>query len=205
MLVGEIIKNLRKRDKYTQKDLAKKLNVADTAVSAWERNINKPLMNNIEMMAILFNVPMTLFFEENPEIPNKFDEKKKSAIKIPYIDNYNFKTQSFIKEIDTNYIYELSDTLPRGDIFAFKVFDDYMTPTIPLNSTVLIRAQSEVEDGEIAAVQLKNTTRIILLRFKQLGESSLFIPDNRAHDSLLSTKDQPIHIVGKVISLKVTF
>lgn len=54
--LAENIKNFRKQQGLTQKDLANKLNMAPTAVSSWEVGRNKPLMDNIELMARIFNV-----------------------------------------------------------------------------------------------------------------------------------------------------
>lgn len=50
------IKEFRKQKKITQKELAGLLNVAPTAISAWEVGRNKPLMDKIEQMATIFNV-----------------------------------------------------------------------------------------------------------------------------------------------------
>ncbi len=47
MRLGNKIKELRKKNRMTQADLAKKLNVAPTAVSAWERNENRPYRKKI--------------------------------------------------------------------------------------------------------------------------------------------------------------
>ncbi|RKJ30803.1 XRE family transcriptional regulator, partial [Butyricicoccus sp. 1XD8-22] len=63
MTVGQKIKALRKENGMTQEDLAKKLGVQPTAVSAWERNANKPLMDKLTTMAELFDVPFTYFFD----------------------------------------------------------------------------------------------------------------------------------------------
>ncbi|PCH13631.1 transcriptional repressor DicA [Streptococcus parauberis] len=52
----ENIKYFRKQQGLTQKDLANKLNMAPTAISSWEVGRNKPLMDNIELMARIFNI-----------------------------------------------------------------------------------------------------------------------------------------------------
>lgn len=54
--LAENIKYFRKQQGLTQKDLANKLSMAPTAISAWEVGRNKPLMDNIEQMAQLFNI-----------------------------------------------------------------------------------------------------------------------------------------------------
>ncbi|MFS1513602.1 helix-turn-helix domain-containing protein [Chengkuizengella sp. SCS-71B] len=65
MKVGGIIKELRKGHKMTQVELAKKLNVAPTAVSAWERDENRPLLDKITILADMFNVPVSHFFKSS--------------------------------------------------------------------------------------------------------------------------------------------
>ena len=55
-ILSENIKSYRKSKKLTQKDLAKILKVAPTAVSAWELGRNNPLMDNIEQMASIFGI-----------------------------------------------------------------------------------------------------------------------------------------------------
>lgn len=54
--LSENIKLYRKASGLTQKELAKKLNVAPTAISAWEVDRNKPLMDNIEKMSEIFHI-----------------------------------------------------------------------------------------------------------------------------------------------------
>lgn len=54
--LSENIKLYRKQNKLTQKGLAERLNISATSVSAWELGRNKPLMDNIEQMAMIFNI-----------------------------------------------------------------------------------------------------------------------------------------------------
>ena len=45
--IGELIYYYRLIHNYTQADLAKKLNITISAVSSWERGINKPAVDNV--------------------------------------------------------------------------------------------------------------------------------------------------------------
>lgn len=67
MKIGHIIKEIRKSNRLTQADFAKKLGVAPTAVSAWERDENLPLMDKLVMISEMFSVPITDFFSINTE------------------------------------------------------------------------------------------------------------------------------------------
>ncbi|MBF6626210.1 LexA family transcriptional regulator [Aerococcaceae bacterium zg-BR9] len=63
--LADNIKKYRKMVKMTQKDLAKALNIAPTAISAWEVGRNKPLMDNVEQMAAIFNIKKSELLGEN--------------------------------------------------------------------------------------------------------------------------------------------
>lgn len=63
MRVGDKIKKLRKSKGITQAQLAKMLDVVPTAVSAWERNENRPLMDKLTILAEIFDVSVQTFFD----------------------------------------------------------------------------------------------------------------------------------------------
>lgn len=56
MGISEMIKRLRNRENYTQKELATALQVKPTTVSGWEIGRNEPSVDMIQRMAKFFNV-----------------------------------------------------------------------------------------------------------------------------------------------------
>lgn len=89
---------------------------------------------------------------------------------------------------------------PNGFLFLFKMKNDAMVPTIPINSTLTVKLQSKVKNGEIAAVLIKNTVTIRRVRY--INRTAFFIPDNRKYD-LIIAKNKRTKIIGKVIHLDV--
>lgn len=70
-----ITKNIifyRKMHKLTQKELAKKLGVATTTVSSWERNVCSPEIEVLFMICELFNIPLNEMcgYSSNPVSSN---------------------------------------------------------------------------------------------------------------------------------------
>lgn len=59
MKLSENIKRLRRENKLTQKRLAQILDVAPSAVSAWEIGRNQPLVSKVDQMAQLFGVKVS--------------------------------------------------------------------------------------------------------------------------------------------------
>lgn len=54
--IGKNIRELRKEEKMTQGQLAKKLNVTQDTISLWELNKREPSVSNIIMLADLFGI-----------------------------------------------------------------------------------------------------------------------------------------------------
>lgn len=48
---GQFISQMRKKNKLTQAELARKLDVTDKAVSRWERGLGFPDINTLEALA----------------------------------------------------------------------------------------------------------------------------------------------------------
>ena len=79
--VGKFIKELRKKNNLTQKDLADKYGVTYQAVSKWENGINLPEISLIRQMSKDFNISVEniLDGEESNDNPNSY---KKRPIKF---------------------------------------------------------------------------------------------------------------------------
>ena len=76
---GKFIKEIRKQNNLTQKDLAGKYNVTYQAVSKWENGKNMPDMALIKQMSEDFNVSLEEMFEGKI---NKKSNHKKIIISI---------------------------------------------------------------------------------------------------------------------------
>lgn len=87
--LGEKLSQLRKINNYTQKDLAKKLNVSSQLISKWETNSATPSLEYIVDICHLYNVSLDELLETKPTTPtaettttNKQVANKKTKTKI---------------------------------------------------------------------------------------------------------------------------
>lgn len=64
-MIGNKIKNLRKQNKITQKDLAEKLCVSSGAVGLWETNKRVPDYETIVKISELFDVSIDYLLKDN--------------------------------------------------------------------------------------------------------------------------------------------
>lgn len=204
MDIGKQIKRLRKERKYTQAHLAELLGTKPTTVASWEQGRNKPLMDKVQKMAIIFNVPIS-------EIVGGEENDTPSNIIYPLSDGLQRVTIPIIGEIACGdpitaeeniegYTEETFEKpIPSGNLFALRCKGHSMEPTIHDGALVTIREQPTVEDGEIAAVLVDGDNEATLKRVKHQGKLIMLMPDNQEYDPIILDKNNPGRIVGKAI------
>lgn len=203
MSLGQKIRTLRKNKQLTQVELAKILNLAPTAVSAWERNANKPMMDKIVMMSELFEVPVTHFFDLKDGLSNIIEVSQRT-VRIPVLGEIACGDPILVEANYEDYRTVLEENLPAGDLVYLQAKGDSMNPTIPDGSMVLIRIQEEVENGEIAAVTFNLNAYATLKRVKKQNGIIILMPDNPSHEPIVITRDNPVRIIGKAIRSEQT-
>ena len=77
-IVAQNLTELRKAQKWTQAELAEKLNYSDKSVSKWERGDALPDLKVLKQMADLFEVTLDYFVTENAAAEREKFEAPKS-------------------------------------------------------------------------------------------------------------------------------
>ncbi len=75
------LRELRKINNLTQKDLGKKMGVSAQTILNWENNVYQPSVNELIKLADIFNV--SLDYLVNRERNNNIDDIKKELAKMP--------------------------------------------------------------------------------------------------------------------------
>ncbi len=73
---GQLIKEIRKTNHLTQKQLAEKYHVTFQAVSKWERGLNMPDMGLISQISKDFNISLDELFDGKINVINRKNKKK---------------------------------------------------------------------------------------------------------------------------------
>ncbi|KAF3306002.1 helix-turn-helix domain-containing protein [Carnobacterium sp. PL17GRE32] len=194
MHLKDKIKHLRKQNNLTQDDLAKRLGVAKTTVSTWERGGNRPLMDKIVVMSDMFNVPISYFFDEPTE--------DIEIVNIPLLGAISCGDPITAIENVDEYQKEIKNQLPTGNLFYLKAQGNSMYPTIPDGAMVMVREQVDVENGEIAAVLINGDEEATIKRVRRINDHILLEPENKEYNSLIIDKRNPARIIGKVVRVK---
>jgi len=195
-VLSENIQGLLDLKRIKQADMARDLGIAETTVSSWLNGKRYPGLKNLQLMADYFNVGRSALTEHRP---TNLIEASSKMIRVPILGIIACGDPILAEENISGYRDESSDLLPSGTVYYLEAKGDSMEPTIPNGSHVLIREQSEVEYGEIAAVLVNGDTEVTLKKVTRQGDTVLLMPINRAHEPIIITEDNPARIIGKAI------
>jgi len=199
--IGSKIKELREKHGMNQDDLAKKLGTTRQAVSRYEKGDRQANQDILFALSNIFNVKVDYFFPESLSETSNAIKVTGNFVKIPVIGEIACGDPILAEENIIDYHVEPADLLPAGNLFYLKAKGDSMEPKIPDQSLVLIREQSDVESGEIAAVLVNGDTEATLKRVKKQNGYLILQPDNSNYEPIIVDENNPARIIGKALQI----
>lgn len=202
-ILGDNIKKYRKASSYTQKDLANLLKVKPTTVASWEQGRNKPLMDKVTKLTNIFGVSLTdlVGSDQENEVTDYFSKKPRM---VPLLGTIAMGAPITAEQNIEKYIPEyMMDRYADDTLFALRCQGDSMYPLIPNGAIAIIRQQTDVEDGEIAAVLINGEAT--LKKVLHVGKTVVLRPANPDYKDIILDKDHPGTILGKMIKYEVNF
>ena len=195
-ILGENIDRLIARNGIDQKILAEKIGVSGATISNWVKGLKYPRIDKIQDLADYFNVKHSDLVEDQTTNLIKVSQR---TVSIPILGYIACGDPILVEENYEDYRTVLEEGLPAGNLFYLRAKGDSMHPTIPNGSMVMVRAQEDVENGQIAAVTFNGNSEATLKRVKKQGDMIILMPDNPAHEPIFVTKDNPVNIIGKAV------
>lgn len=200
MSIGNKIKEARKAKKMTQQQLADAIGVAKSSISKWEKDIHEPDIVQALKFAKVLEKPIEFF------VPDDFVSEMRnvggSTAYIPVIGEIACGAPILAVQ-NVEYYKEIpKDELPSGELFILKAKGDSMYPSIVDGDYVLIRLQPDVEDGEIAAVQVDNDTRATLKKVQHAGDNIVLLPINPEYSTIVLNENNPGRIIGRAMEVR---
>lgn len=202
-ILGDNIKKYRKASSYTQKDLANLLKVKPTTVASWEQGRNKPLMDKVTKLTNIFGVSLTdlVGSDQENEVTDYFSQKPRM---VPLLGTIAMGAPITAEQNIEKYIPEyMMDRYADDTLFALRCQGDSMYPLIPNGAIATIRQQTDVEDGEIAAVLINGEAT--LKKVLHVGRTVVLRPANPDYKDIILDKDHPGTILGKMIKYEMNF
>ncbi|MFS0819633.1 LexA family transcriptional regulator [Lysinibacillus sp. 1P01SD] len=196
--VAKRIEKIAEEKGISGAELARRVGTDRSTITRYYKGTRKISMEELPKFAEVLEVDVIelLFGSEIKNISTISNEK----IAIPVLGKIACGEPILAKENIESYIYKPVDSLPSGEIFALQAKGDSMEPTIPDGAIVLLRAQPEVENGQIAAVLVNGDEEATLKRIRKENGFIWLVPDNPKHELKQITEDYPARIIGKAIS-----
>ena len=196
MIFANNLKQLLDRRGLTQSDMSRLIGIPVTTINSWITAEKYPGLKNQQRLAEFFNISRRDLLSSEEEVIEP------RAKRIPVLGTIACGKPIFSEENIEDYVYDYSDKIKDDNYFYLRTKGDSMMPNIPDNALVLIRAQSSVENGQIAAVVVGCDSELTLKRFKKQGNTILLLPDNSNHQPIIITESTDCHvqIIGKAVS-----
>ena len=192
----DFMNNIRKQKNMSISELARKTNVAKSSVSLYFHKTRKFPLNRINDFASALGTSA----EKILDVTHKNVD---GIVNVPVIGTIACSKPITAGQNIDSYREESSSRLPNNYCFFLQCQGESMEPTIPNKSFVLVNPQTNIEDGEIAAVLVEGDSKVTLKRVRHQGNIVLLIPDNNSDDPIILSKDFPGRIIGKAIRVSI--
>lgn len=195
-MLGEKIKELRKRDNISQQKLADALGLGQSTVAMWEKGKNSPEYDTLINIARIFNVSIDYLAGQ---------KVGKTAFRIPVLGYVRAGVPTEAVEEILDYEDVVLTEYDIKDIFALRIKGDSMAPRMIEGDTVIVKKQSDFTNGDICVALIgsgdatvkkviKKDTGIILMPLNGNYEPLFFTPEE--------VENTPVTIIGKVTELR---
>lgn len=161
--MGEILRELRKKNNLTQEELGKHIGVQKAAIQKYEKgtvtNIKRDSL--IKLAHVLGTTPEYILGWENP--PNNLDNIDESDfVNIPVIGRVAAGVTCFADNNIVDYEPVHKNDISNGEQYAFlRVVGDSMYPLFMEGDLVLVRCQSSVDSGSYAVVTIDGEDGVV--------------------------------------------
>lgn len=202
MTLFDRIKETGKKYGMNVKDVAKKAGIGENAVYRWKES--QPTADKLQAVADVLHVT-TDYLLGNTDIKQPISNlvpTGKRMVQIPILGEIACGDPITAEENIEGYETEPADQVPIGETFYLRSRGNSMEPTIPNGALVLIVSQPDVEDGQIAAVQVDDDSRATLKRIHHQGDSIILMPDNSSYAPIILNEANPGRIIGRAIKVK---
>lgn len=183
-MLGNIIKKLRVEQKLTQKDLAKKIGVSESAVSMYERNEREPNMEIIKNIANVFDVEINKLYEDERFLSVKNIIPLEKVKRIPILGTICAGNGIWCEENFDDYI--MIDRHIRADFALVIRGDSMIEANIHDGDIAFFKKTNYVDDGKIAAVLLKENNEATLKKIYKSENGYILQACNSKYPPIIS-------------------
>lgn len=201
-IMAQNIQRLMNKYGKDRNDICRDLDIKYTTFTDWVNAKTYPRIDKIELMANYFHVSKSDLVESYK------DTQQVQAVTIPVLG----RVAAGIPLTATEYIID-TEEIPQamaadGEYFGLQVKGDSMEPKISNGDVVIVRKQSDADDGDLV-IALINGDDAVVKRLKKYKDGIVLISNNPTYDPMYFSNDEvqskPVEIIGKVKELRAKF
>ncbi len=191
------IKDLRKKAKLSQIELAELCGVHQTAVSQWEKGRTNPDTDMLIALSEIFHTSIgAILGLDAPDDP----------VMIAVKGYVQAGEMTLIPDEDIcEYVAISPELAHRGEFCALRVHGDSMFPVFQNDDIIIVKLQSSADSNRIV-VATEGREKSTLKRLRIQDNGILLIAENPEYDSIFYTNEQvrklPVTIFGVAVELR---
>ncbi len=199
----DMLKYFRSLKGLSQSELAKELGLSTSTISMYEVGKREPDFETEEKIADYFNTDLNILRGRDSE---RIDDSHGTS--IPVLG----RVAAGIPLTAAEYIID-TEEIPQamaadGEYFGLQVKGDSMEPKISDGDVVIVRKQSDADDGDLV-IALVNGDDAVVKRLKKYADGIALISTNPAYEPMYFSRadieSKPVSIIGKVKELRAKF
>ena len=201
-MLGENLRQIRKRNGETQIDLAHIIGVTQTTVSQYENGTKTPSFKTLMKIASHYRVSTDYLMgeSENNDAPRP---SVPGARWIPVLGNVPAGTPIEAVQDILDYEEISPEMAASGEFFALRVKGDSMAPRIMSGDVLIVRRCEDCENGQVAVVMVNSDEATVKRVRKDQYGGLMLLPDNAAYEpgyfSAEEVRTLPVTIIGVVV------
>lgn len=196
----ERLKKLREARGLLQKDMAEILGVERTTYVKYENGKSEPNNDTIVKLANYFKVPTDYLLENDTDV-----SPAPSGLWIPVLGRIVAGMPMEAVEEILDYEEITPEMASKGEHFGLQIRGDSMEPRMREGDIVIVRKQSDVDNGDIAVV-LVNGYEATIKKIKKRPDGVMLVPLNPNYEVMFYNNEEiktlPVSIVGKAVELR---
>ena len=198
------LQELRERKGASMKEISRLLGMKYTTYVSYEKGQREPNSDVLVKIADFYGTTVDYLLGVN----NERTSGKSTGVMIPVLGYVRAGIPIEAVEEILDYE-EISLEMSRqGDYFGLQIKGDSMEPKFSDGDVVIVRKQTQVENGQIAVV-LVNGNDATVKKFYRTDNGIKLVSTNPTYDPFFFTPDEvnslPVQVIGRVVELRAKF